>query len=163
MGVEIERKFLVRGTDWKRGLSGTQYRQGYLSSGPDCTVRVRLADERGYLTIKGASLGASRLEFEYPIPAEEAVQMLERLCSKQLIEKIRYRVPYAGMVWDVDEFFGDNRGLLLAEIELEYEAQVIELPPWIGQEVTGDHRYYNACLAVHPISNWQDVSDDLKG
>ena len=162
MGVEIERKFLVRGTDWKRGLSGTQYRQGYLSSDPDCTVRVRLADERGYLTIKGASLGASRLEFEYPIPAEEAVQMLERLCSKQLIEKIRYRVPYAGMVWDVDEFFGDNRGLLLAEIELEYESQVIELPPWIGQEVTGDHRYYNACLAAHPISNWQDVSDDLK-
>ena len=154
MGVEIERKFLVPGTDWKAGLSGTEYRQGYLTSDPEPTVRVRLAGAQGYLTIKGASVGASRLEFEYPIPAGEAVQMLERLCRKPVIEKVRYRVPYAGMVWDVDEFFGDNAGLVLAEIELEYEDQVVELPPWAGLEVTDDKRFYNASLAEHPLATW---------
>lgn len=154
MGVEIERKFLVRGTEWKKDLSGTGYRQGYLTSDPERTVRIRLAGELGYLTIKGASTGASRLEFEYLIPADEAVQMLEQLCRKPLIEKIRYRVPHAGMVWDVDEFFGDNAGLVLAEIELEHEDQVVELPLWVGEEVTGDRRYYNAYLAEHPLTTW---------
>lgn len=154
MGVEIERKFLVLGSDWKTGLSGTEYRQGYLTSDPERTVRVRLAGAQGYLTIKGASTGASRLEFEYPIPAEEAAQMLERLCRKPLIEKIRYRVPHAGMVWDVDEFFGDNAGLILAEIELEHEDQAVELPHWAGEEVTGDSRFYNASLAEHPLATW---------
>jgi CYTH domain-containing protein len=154
MGVEIERKFLVLGTDWKAGLSGTEYRQGYLTSDPERTVRVRLAGELGYLTIKGASVGASRLEFEYLIPAEDAVQMLERLCRKPLIDKIRYRVPHAGMVWDVDEFFGDNAGLVLAEIELEHEGQAVELPHWVGEEVTGDSRFYNAYLSEHPLASW---------
>ena len=154
MGVEIERKFLVRGSEWKAGLSGTEYRQGYLSSDPERTVRVRLAGEEGFLTIKGASTGASRLEFEYPIPGSDALELLERLCRRPLIEKLRYRVAYAGMIWEIDEFFGDNAGLVLAEIELEHETQAIEQPPWVGEEVTGDHRYYNACLAEHPISTW---------
>jgi CYTH domain-containing protein len=154
LGVEIERKFLVRGTDWKTGLSGTEYRQGYLTSDAERTVRIRLAGELGYLTIKGASTGASRLEFEYLIPADEAMQMLERLCRKPLIEKIRYRVPHAGMIWDVDEFLGDNAGLVLAEIELEHEEQVVELPTWIGLEVTDDSRFYNASLAEHPLVTW---------
>jgi CYTH domain-containing protein len=163
MGVEIERKFLVHGTGWKTGLSGIEYRQGYLTSDPERNVRVRLAGALGYLTIKGASVGISRLEFEYPIPAEEALQMLEQLCRKPLIEKIRYRVPHAGMIWEIDEFFGDNVGLILAEIELEHETQIIDLPPWAGEEVTGDHRYYNAFLAMHPISTWADRPDDLNG
>jgi CYTH domain-containing protein len=154
LGVEIERKFLVRGTDWKTGLSGTEYRQGYLTSDPERTVRIRLAGELAYLTIKGASTGASRLEFEYLIPADEAVQMLEQLCRKPLIEKIRYRVPHAGMVWDVDEFLGDNAGLVLAEIELEHADQAVELPPWAGEEVTGDSRFYNASLAEYPLAAW---------
>ena len=154
MGVEIERKFLVQGTAWQTGRSGIVYRQGYLCSDPQRTVRVRLAGTQGFLTIKGASTGASRLEFEYPIPADEAMQLLGELCRKPLIEKIRYRVPHAGMVWDVDEFLGDNRGLVLAEIELEHEAQTVELPPWVGQEVTGDRRFYNSCLAEQPLSSW---------
>lgn len=158
MGVEIERKFLVNGTEWKRGLSGTAYRQGYLTSDPERTVRVRLAGELGYLTIKGASTGASRQEFEYPIPGADALELLERLCRKPLIAKIRYRVPHAGMVWDVDEFSGDNAGLVLAEIELEHEDQVVELPSWVGQEVTGDSRYYNAYLAEHPLATWPSVN-----
>lgn len=164
MGVEIERKFLVNGTVWKTGLSGTEYRQGYLTSDPERTVRVRLAGAQGYLTIKGASTGASRLEFEYPVPADEAAQLLEQLCRKPLIEKIRYRVPHAGMVWDVDEFLGDNLGLVVAEIELEHEGQLVELPPWVDLEVTGDSRFYNACLAECPLASWpvQERPDGLK-
>lgn len=154
MGVEIERKFLVNGTAWKTGLTGTEYRQGYLSTDPQCTVRVRLAGGQGYLTVKGASVSATRLEFEYPIPAGDAAQLLERLCRKPLIEKVRYRVRYAGLVWDVDEFFADNLGLVLAEIEIEHEDQVVELPPWVGQEVTADCRFYNACLVEQPLSRW---------
>ncbi|MDF1581469.1 MAG: CYTH domain-containing protein [Desulfuromonadales bacterium] len=154
MGVEIERKFLVFSTEWKTGLSGIGYRQGYLTSDPERTVRVRLAGEKGYLTIKGASTGASRLEFEYPIPANDAMQMLEQLCRKPLIEKIRYRVPHAGMVWDVDEFLGDNAGLVLAEIEIEYANQAVELPAWVGKEVTDDSRFYNASLAEYPLTTW---------
>jgi adenylate cyclase len=164
MGVEIERKFLVHGTEWQAGLLGIEYRQGYLNVDPDRTVRVRLAGDQGYLTIKGTSTGASRLEFEYSIPADEAVQLLELLCRKPLIEKIRYRVPHAGQTWDVDEFFGDNRGLVLAEIELDYEGQTFELPPWVGQEVTADTRFYNACLAERPLVCWseQERPDGLK-
>ena len=154
MGIEIERKFLVKGTGWKKGLSGTEYRQGYLASDPKLTVRVRLAGGQGYLTIKGGASGASRLEFEYVIPCDDAVELLERLCGKPLIEKIRYRVMHAGMVWDVDEFFGENSGLVLAEVELENEAQVVEIPSWVGQEVTGDSRFYNACLAENPFPAW---------
>lgn len=154
MGVEIERKFLVQGVDWKVGQVGVAYRQGYLSSDPERTVRVRMAGEEGFLTIKGAARSGARREFEYRVPAAEAEQMLDLLCRKPLIEKCRYRIPFAGRVWEVDEFFGDNAGLVLAEIELDDVAQAFELPPWAGREVTEDHRFYNAYLAQHPLNTW---------
>lgn len=153
MGVEIERKFLVKGRPWGAG-QGVYFRQGYLSADPERTVRVRIAGDQGFLTIKGASQGAARAEFEYPIPLVDAEQLLQQLCPKPQIEKVRYRLEHAGLTWDVDEFFGGNLGLVLAEIELEHEDQEVELPPWAGQEVTGDSRFYNACLAEHPVSHW---------
>jgi len=163
MGVEIERKFLVKGEPWTAG-QGTSCRQGYLVADPERTVRVRIAGNQGYLTIKGASQGACRSEFEYTIPLADAEQMLEKLCPKPQIEKVRYRIEYAGLIWDVDEFYGDNRGLVLAEIELDYEDQEVELPPWVCQEVTGESRFYNACLAERPISSWpsQELPNGLK-
>ena len=154
MGIEIERKFLVKGQDWKEGQTGTLYRQGYLHSDPSRTVRVRIAGAKGFLTIKGATERCSRLEFEYEIPSEEASQLMEKLCPKPLIEKYRFHIPHLGMVWDVDEFVGENAGLILAEIELESIGQAFDLPPWTGQEVTGDPRYYNAYLAEHPYATW---------
>jgi CYTH domain-containing protein len=153
VGIEIERKFLVRGAPWA-AARGTRYRQGYLAADPERTVRVRIAGERAFLTIKGASRGATRSEFEYPIPLADAEQLLEQLCPGPLIEKIRYRIEHAGRTWDVDRFCGDNLGLVLAEIELEHADQEIELPPWVGREVTGDSRFYNACLATQPVSSW---------
>lgn len=154
MGTEIERKFLVQGDGW-RGGGGLTYRQGYLSTAPERTVRVRTAGDKGYLTIKGAGQGASRLEFEYEIPLEEAGQLLEKLCHKPLIEKKRYNVQYGGFTWEVDEFFGENEGLVLAEIELLHEDQAFDRPDWLGREVTGDPRYYNASLAHYPYSRWK--------
>ena len=156
MGIEIERKFLVQGDDWKAGQTGIAYRQGYLSTDPERTVRVRLAGDQGFLTIKGASRGSTRHEFEYRVPAAEAEEMLDLLCRKPLIEKRRYRVPFAGMIWEIDEFFGDNAGLVLAEIELDEAGQAFELPPWAGREVTADHRFYNAYLAQHPLNSWPE-------
>lgn len=153
MGIEIERKFLVNGRPWS-GLQGTVYHQGYLTTDPERTVRVRIAGDQGYLTIKGRSTGASRCEFEYPIPLDDAKELLEELCPAPRIEKIRYRIEHAGLTWEVDVFRGDNDGLVIAEIELEHEGQVFELPSWVGVEVTGEKRYYNASLAVHPVSSW---------
>ncbi|WP_305044258.1 CYTH domain-containing protein [Geoalkalibacter sp.] len=155
MGVEIERKFLLRNHDWQNAVIGkTRLRQGFLSTDPERTLRVRLADGQGTLTIKGLTRGARRVEFEYPIPAEDAARLLDELCLKPLIEKIRHAVPYAGMLWEIDVFSGDNAGLVVAEIELGDEGQVFELPPWVGEEVTGDPRYYNANLIRRPFSAW---------
>lgn len=154
MAIEIERKFLVTGTVWKEGSKGVEYRQGYLSSHPERTVRVRTAGEKGYLTIKGKSKGASRSEFEYEIPYGEAVDLLKELCEKPLIEKIRYKINFGGLIWEVDEFTGDNRGLVVAEVELTNEGQEVALPPWVGAEVTGDLRYYNSSLIRNPFSAW---------
>lgn len=131
------------------------YRQGYLSTAPERTVRVRTAGDKGYLTIKGPSRGASRLEFEYEIPLQEANQLLDELCHRPLIEKRRYKIPLGGLTWEVDEFFGENDGLILAEIELRDEHQAFDRPVWLGQEVTGDPRYYNANLVSHPYSRWK--------
>ena len=156
MPLEIERKFLVTGDDWREQATGRQYRQGYLSSDPERSVRVRLADEQAWLTIKGRSRGATRVEYEYTIPAEQAREMLDSLCLQPLIEKTRYQVEYNGMTWEIDEFSGDNEGLLIAEVELESEGQVFDLPPWAGDDVTGDPRYYNASLIAHPYSQWAD-------
>lgn len=154
MGIEIERKFLVR--DGWRGLAeGILYRQGYLASRPGCTVRVRAAGNQGYLTIKGGTAGISRAEYEYSIPLEDAVQLLDSLCQPPLIEKTRYRIRVAsGLVWEVDEFAGENQGLIIAEVELSHADQSIELPDWIGLEVSDDPRYFNANLAKHPFGRW---------
>ena len=153
MGKEIERKYLVAGTAWRELARGVRYRQGYLSTVKERTVRVRTVGDRGYLTVKGVTVGATRHEFEYEIPANDAAALLE-LCEQPLVEKIRYAIPFGGLTWEVDEFEGANRGLLVAECELSSEDQRIELPPWVGQEVTGDPRYFNSNLIAHPFSKW---------
>ena len=153
VGKEIERKFLVKGDSWKT-QQGTKYRQGYLSSIKERTVRVRTTDDKGFLTIKGITIGATRLEYEYEIPIQEAEELLTNLCEKPIIEKDRYKIPYGGFTFEVDEFFGENEGLIIAEIELEYEDQPFEKPAWLGNEVTGDPRYFNSNLINHPFSKW---------
>lgn len=154
MGVEIERKFLLAGDAW-RGLGrAVLLRQGYLSSARERVVRVRIEGEQAMLTIKGANVGATRGEWEYPIPLADAVELLDGLCEQPLIEKVRHRIEHAGMVWEVDEFLGANAGLIVAEIELASEDQPFEKPDWIGVEVSGDARYYNANLIRHPFSQW---------
>ena len=127
--------------------------QGYLNSVRERTVRVRIAGGKGYLTIKGIRVGASRPEFEYEIPVEDAEMLLD-LCEKPLIEKNRYRVVEGDFTWEIDEFFGENRGLVIAEIELEHEDQEFSIPDWIGKEVTDDPRYYNASLIKNPYKTW---------
>lgn len=154
MPTEIERKFLVKGTAWKRGAAGELYRQGYLVTDRERTVRVRVVGEEGFLTIKGPSRGIARAEYEYRIPAREAGEMLDTLCLKPLIEKYRYRIEHAGLVWEVDEFLGENQGLTVAEVELSDEHQHISLPDWAGEDVSHDPRYYNANLVRHPFSKW---------
>lgn len=153
MGIEIERKFLVAGDGW-RGVEGVLYRQGYLNRDKARTVRVRLAGGEGFLTVKGVSRGAARQEFEYSIPAADAEALLA-LCDGPLVEKVRRVVVHGGMRWEVDEFLGENAGLVVAEIELEREDQPFERPDWLGREVTDDPRYYNANLAVTPYSAWR--------
>ena len=154
MGEEIERKFLVIGEDWRQEATGTLYQQGFLSTEPERTVRVRVAGDRGWITIKGRTAGARRAEFEYEIPAADAQKMLETLCRHPLIEKVRYMVRTGGRVWEVDVFGGANAGLVVAEIELEAEDEAFEKPSWIGDEVTEDPRYFNSSLVEHPYSAW---------
>lgn len=154
MGIEIERKFLLAGDGWKRQSQGVFIRQGYICSDPGRIVRVRIEGERAMLTIKGKTEGISRGEWEYPIPVEDAQQLLDVLCEKPLIEKNRFRIPFGGFIWEVDEFFGDNAGLLVAEIELESESQHFTKPDWVGVEVSDDRRYANANLFKHPFSRW---------
>lgn len=155
MPQEIERKFLVSNESWRQAATGVAYRQGYLCAGRSRTVRVRIAGEHGYLTIKGATVGATRREYEYEIPFTEALAMLDELCPQPQIEKIRYAVAYGGFVWEVDEFLGPNLGLIVAEIELEHEDQPFAKPDWVGREVTGDPRYYNSALCKTPYSLWR--------
>lgn len=155
MAIEIERKFLVSGDAW-RAVAGEGKRilQGYLSLPDGPTVRVRVYGEHAYLTIKGASDGISRAEFEYPIPVADAVTMLEGLAVSPLIDKVRYRVPCGGHVWDLDVFAGENAGLVLAEVELGRVDEPFVRPDWAGTEVSDDARYYNANLARHPVARW---------
>lgn len=159
MGVEIERKYLVKGTDWQRGVEGQFYQQGYLSSHPDRTVRVRTVANQGYLTIKGKASGASRREYEYSIPYQDATEMLNQVCEQPIIEKFRYRIVYQGLLWEVDEFQGENLGLIVAEVELTGENQAVPLPPWVDREVTTEERYYNANLFKRPFSQWNQSSE----
>ncbi len=155
MGKEIERKYLVKNEDWKKLAEGVYYKQGYLSTVKERTVRVRTVGEKGYLTIKGLTVGVSRSEFEYQIPAEEANQMLDNLCEKPIIEKLRAKVDYKGLTWEIDEFHGENEGLVVAEVEIQDENQAIELPEWVGEEVSGDPRYFNSNLIKNPFTKWE--------
>jgi adenylate cyclase len=155
VGVEIERKFLLQGDAWRALGEPVLLRQGYLSSDPARTVRVRIEDGRAALTIKGRSTGATRGEWEYPLPLEEAGELLDQLCERPLIEKYRRRIPFGKHVWEVDEFLGANAGLVVAEIELASEDEVFEQPGWIGAEVTGDARYFNSSLIRLPYSQWR--------
>ncbi len=156
MGMEIERKYLMASDDWRGRADGVDYRQGYLSTVKERTVRVRTIADRGFLTIKGISTGASRREYEYEIPAGEAHEMLDELCERPLIEKRRFEITHAGLIWEIDEFSGDNAGLIIAEVELESEDQLIDFPSWIGEEVTGDPRYFNSSLVANPFSTWSE-------
>lgn len=153
MGVEIERKFLVKGDQWRNLAQGELYRQGYIPT-LESTVRIRVIRDRGFITIKGMTQGISRAEFEYEIPIEDATQMLDQLCKPPLIEKYRHKIELNGLVWEVDEFLGVNRGLTIAEVELKSADQAIELPDWIGEDVSHDPRYYNSNLAQHPYTTW---------
>ena len=149
MATEIERKFLVSDESWRADVvSRIVMRQNYLATRP--AVRVRLADDQGYLTIKGKTRNFSRAEYEYPIPAADAEEMLDRLCEGHEIRKTRHLVPFGGKMWEIDVFEGENAGLVVAEIELESEDEPFELPPWIGEEATGRKEYYNSALSRTP-------------
>jgi adenylate cyclase len=154
--LEIEHKYLVRKDLWYavHKPRGVNIRQGYLQADPGKTIRIRTTGTNAFLTIKGPSLNATRAEYEYPIPPMEADELLQ-LCTIPIIEKVRYRMDYAGKIWEVDEFFGENDGLILAEIELTFAEEKYDRPAWVGDEVTNDPRYYNAYLAMHPVSTWE--------
>ena len=155
MGKEIERKFLVKNDAWRNLAEGVLYRQGYLSSVKERIVRVRLAGDKGFLTIKGLTVRTARAEYEYEIPAADARAMLDDLAEKPLIEKLRYKISYAGLIWEIDEFLGDNAGLIVAEVELGSETQTISKPDWLGAEVTDDARYFNSNLIRQPFKQWR--------
>jgi adenylate cyclase len=154
MGTEIERKFLLADEGWREGAQGTLFRQGYLSTNPERSVRVRTKGETAFLTIKGPTEGVSRLEFEYEIPLEDARHLLDVLCERPLIEKTRYTVTFEELVWEIDDFHGINAGLVIAEVELESEDKEFEKPPWLGEEVSDDSRYYNTSLVKFPFKSW---------
>ncbi len=155
MPTEIERKFLVVSDDWRRQADhGSLMVQGYLQSNEKSSVRVRIAGGQAWLNIKSATLGISRSEYEYAIPVDEAKQILEDLSQGPLIEKTRYHIKAGNHLWEVDDFLGDNQGLVVAEIELSEEAEEFEKPAWLGEEVSHDTRYYNVCLVKHPYKDW---------
>jgi adenylate cyclase len=155
VGVEIERKFLLKGDAWRTLAQPVLLRQGYLSVDPARTVRVRIEGAAGTLTIKGKNAGATRGEWEYAVPVLEAAELLDTLCQRPLVEKYRRRIEYQGHTWEVDEFLGENAGLAVAEIELAHEDEAFDKPDWIGEEVTGDARYYNSSLIRTPYSLWK--------
>jgi adenylate cyclase len=155
MAQEIERKFLVAGSFHDQATRQTRIVQGYLCSVPERTVRVRIKGTQGFLTIKGIgnASGASRFEWEREVPPDEAEQLLA-ICEPGVIDKVRYLVPFGGHTFEVDEFHGENEGLIVAELELASEHEAFPRPPWLGAEVTGDTRYYNAMLMKHPYARW---------
>lgn len=153
--MEIERKFLVIDNSWKADVSSSSHLcQGYLNLEQRCSVRVRTDGQRGWLNIKGATIGARRQEFEYPIPLNEAEQLLKSFAVGPLIDKTRYLVPFGTHIWEIDVFAGENEGLVVAEIELDDPEQPFERPTWLGREVTDDIRYYNTSLSRHPYLGW---------
>jgi adenylate cyclase len=155
MGLEIERKFLIEKDLWYavKKPSGILIQQAYLVNEPEKVIRIRVADSSGYLTIKGSTINATRSEYEFPIPKTEALQIMDQF-TKVRIDKTRYKIEFEGKTWEVDEFWGDNEGLIIAEIELKSEDEQFTKPSWIGTEVTKDHRYYNSCLSEHPYNTW---------
>ncbi|MBF0603285.1 MAG: CYTH domain-containing protein [Nitrospirae bacterium] len=154
MGIEIERRFLVENDSWRQGASVTRLKQGFLSVDKERVVRVRLEGDDGTLTIKGLTRNNTKKEFEYAIPSQDALELLHALCLKPLIEKHRFRVVYDGFSWDVDVFEGENRGLVIAEIELDRGDQPFAKPPWLGREISDDPRYFNANLGQNPYCRW---------
>jgi CYTH domain-containing protein len=159
MGLEIERKFLVTGDEWKRADS-VLIQQGYLSSNKDRIVRIRTIADKSYITIKGLTNGISRSEFEYEIPFKDATELLD-ICETPIIRKYRYNVQYSGRIIEVDEFLDLNKGLVIAEIELNSENDKTVLPTWIGEEVSSDPRYFNSNLIINPYCNWNDTDKKL--
>jgi adenylate cyclase len=155
MGIEIERKFLVDHDQWEplARPEGVILKQGYLIADANKTIRVRTTGKQAYITFKGAASGISRAEYEYEIPVQDGTELLEQF-AKSIINKTRYCISFANKVWEVDVFEGDNEGLIVAEIELEAEDELIELPPWVTQEVTNREEYYNSSLSVHPFKSW---------
>lgn len=155
MGTEVERKFLVTSGAWRPAVRCSEPMvQVYLASDPACSIRVRIAGDAAHLNIKGRTIGASRPEFEYPIPLTDATEMMHTFGGPS-VEKVRHHVEYDGWEWEVDEFSGANEGLVVAEIELDQEDDAFAPPPWLGREVTGDARYYNMTLAAHPWREWR--------
>ncbi len=156
MAREVERKFLVCNNNWKNQGDGQRIVQAYLAKGDNCVFRVRVAGERAWLTIKGKRNGISGDEFEYAIPVSDASALLDHYAQFGVIEKIRYKIPYQGMIWEVDEFLGANQGLVVAEIELSCPEQQFPRPDWLGLEVSDDPRYANYHLSQHPYTTWKD-------
>ncbi len=154
MAKEIERKFLIINEEWRELATATLYKQGYLSTVPERTVRIRVVGEKAYFAVKGITKGFTRTEFEYEIPILDANQMLDGLCERPIIEKNRYKLDFAGLIWEIDEYLGENQGLIIAEVELEDESQELSLPDWVGKEVSDDPKYYNANLVANPFSKW---------
>jgi adenylate cyclase len=155
MGMEIERKFLLKDDSWKNsGVKPLVLKQGYIKNSETGVVRIRISDSTGFITVKGKTRNASRLEYEYEIPVKDAEEMLHKLCDKPLVEKKRYNITHGGFQWSVDQFTGANLGLVVAEIELDTEEQAFGRPPWLGKEVTHDPRYFNSNLIATPYSDW---------
>ena len=155
MGTEIERKFTLKNEDWREEVTNSQrYVQGYLAGNERTSVRVRIAGEKANINIKSATLGIFRQEYEYSIPLEDAQKMLDDLCEKPVIDKIRHLVTFENKLWEIDEFSGENQGLIVAEIELNDIDEKFELPQWANEDVSHDKRYYNVCLVTHPYKDW---------
>lgn len=155
MATEIERKFLLVSDEWRQQVSRSKsFRQGYLSNNPQASVRVRIADDKATLNIKGMTIGVQRPEYEYEIPLHDATELLDQLCQRPLIEKTRHFVEFGGKLWEIDEFHGDNAGLVVAEVELDSPDEVIVMPAWAGKDVSHLERYYNVRLTQYPYSRW---------
>ena len=157
MPIEIERKFLIASDSWKHSITKSiTYRQGYLSNNKQASIRIRVSDDTAMINIKSMTMGIQRLEYEYPIPLDEANEQLDKLCQKPLIEKTRHYIQQGKHTWEIDVFNGDNEGLIVAEIELEHEDENFEKPDWLGHEVSHLARYFNICLMDHPFKNWSE-------
>lgn len=154
MAYEIERKFLVHSDRLPALTHGQSIQQGYICSEPERVVRVRVAGSEGFITVKGRTVGATRLEFEYPVPLADAQHMLKQLCEGTSIDKVRYCIAHQGHTWELDVFGGSNSGLIVAEVELKSENETVALPAWVSQEVTADTRYYNSNLLRNPYQTW---------